>query len=86
MEVALYALFLVLIVIIFWVKKRDKSIKNETHYLRAYFDIMDLPVEQRLEKLERWEVKALNQAYPDFLVFDDSSDYPDNVVSIHKAI
>ncbi len=86
MESALYALCLMLIVVIALVRSREKKIQQDTHYLRAYFELMELPIEQRAVRLKQWEDKAYKQAFPELYKADAEQSQSENVVSIHKAI
>ena len=86
MEAALYALCLMLIIVIVLVRSREKKIQQGTHYLRAYFELMELPIEQRSVRLKDWEAKAYKQAFPELYKADVEQLQPENVVSIHKAI
>ena len=85
MEVTLYALFLALIAILFFLRNREIKRRSEGYYLRAYFEIFDLPViEQRAERLKQWEIQAYKQAYPQFHTSDIGGSHNEKVVSIHK--
>ncbi len=80
MEITLYALFIVLIVALVIVRKREVQRRTEVHYLRAYFDIMELPLDVRCEKLKKWEGEAIKRAYPKAIGEVRSSE--DNIVTV----
>ena len=86
METTLYALFLISVAVLIIVRKREIKRRGEGHYLKAYFELMDLPIEQRSVRLKQWESKAYKQAFPELYKSDAEQSQSENVVSIHKAI
>jgi len=85
-EITIYAVFLILIVALVIVRKREVKRINERNYLQAYFDIFKHPVIERSDRITAWERKSYNQAYPETYVSTPYSSSSEKIVSIHKAI
>ena len=86
MEVTIYALFLMLIVVVALIRTREKRICRDSHFIRSYFELLKLPIEQRLKSLNEWEKKAYKQAYPELYKSNVNAFNSEKVVSIHKII
>jgi len=86
MEVTIYALFLMLIVVVALIRTREKRICRDSHFMRSYFELLELPIEQRIISLKQWEKKAYKQAYPDLYKSNTDALQSEKVVPIHKAI
>jgi len=86
MEITLYAVFLVLIIVLFLGRHSDVERRSEGYYLRSYFEIFEYPIEQRAERILAWESKAYNHAYPQKVMKNTELSNSEKVVSIHKFI
>jgi hypothetical protein len=86
MEITLYAVFLVLIIVLFLGRFRDVKRRSEGYYLRSYFEIFEYPIDQRAERILAWEREAYNYAYPQKVIKNTELLNSDKVVSIHKFI
>jgi hypothetical protein len=75
-----------LIVVIVLIRSREKRITQDTHFLRSYFELLELPIEQRIMRLKQWEEKAYKHAYPELYKAHSDNLQSEKVVSIHKAI
>ena len=87
MEITFYAVCLILIAISVFIRTQEVKRRNESYYLRAYFDIFELPtLAERAIALEQWECRAYKQAYPKLHNTNSSPLTSKNVVSSHKSI
>jgi hypothetical protein len=87
MEITFYAVCLILIAISVFIRTQEVKRRNESYYLRAYFDIFELPtLAERAIALEQWETRAYKQAYPKIHNTNVLPPTSKNVISIHKSI